>query len=75
MKTWQELALEYAAQGLKPFEVARKIESELGLTNMYDKVYGYIKRHIGETEKKEDGRYEWIYSAFRTRVHSFLQFH
>ncbi len=54
MKTWQELALEYAAQGLKPFEVARKIEAELGLTNMYDKVYGYIKRHIGETEKKED---------------------
>lgn len=54
MKTWQELALEYAAQGLKPFEVARKIESELGMTNMYDKVYGYIKRHHGETEKKED---------------------
>ena len=54
MKTWQELASEYAAQGLKPFEVARKIESELGMTNMYDKVYGYIKRHHGETEKKED---------------------
>lgn len=54
MKTWQELALEYAAQGLKPFEVARKIEAELGLTNMYDKVYGYIKRHHGKTEKKEE---------------------
>lgn len=54
MKTWQELALEYAAQGLKPFEVAHKIESELGLTNMYDKVYGHIKRHIGKTEQKED---------------------
>lgn len=54
MKTWQELALEYAAQDLKPFEVARKIESELGMANMYDKVYGYIKRHHGETEKKED---------------------
>ena len=54
MKTWQELALEYAAQGIKPFEVAHKIESELCLTNMYDKVYGYIKRHIGETEKKEE---------------------
>jgi UDP-2,3-diacylglucosamine pyrophosphatase LpxH len=54
MKTWQELALEYAAQGLKPFEVARKIEAELGLTNMYDKVYGYIKRHHGKTEKTED---------------------
>lgn len=54
MKTWQELALEYAAQGLKPFEVTRRIESELGLTNMYDKVYGYIKRHHGKTEQKED---------------------
>lgn len=54
MKTWQELTLEYAARGLKPFEVTRRIESELGLTNMYDKVYGYIKRHHGKTEKKED---------------------
>lgn len=54
MKTWQELALEYAEKGLKPFEVTRKIEDELGVTDMYDRVYSYLRRHRGKTEKKED---------------------
>ena len=44
MKTWQEAAFEYAAQGLRPCEATRKIESELGLTNMYNKVQQYMKK-------------------------------
>lgn len=50
-KTWQELTLEYAAQGLRPCEVARKVESELGLeANMYDKVYFHIRRHFNKDQ-------------------------
>ena len=56
MKTWQEMALEYAAQGLRPYEVARRIEAELNLTGMYDKVYGYIKRHAGKTKEEPKER-------------------
>lgn len=52
MRTWQELALEYAAQGLKPFEVAKKIEEELGVNKMYDKVYNYLRRHFGKNDAK-----------------------
>lgn len=55
MKTWQTMALEYAAQGLRPFEVTRKIEEELGENGMYDKVYAYIKRHYNkDTAKPQD---------------------
>ena len=50
MKTWQELALEYAAQNLRPCEVAHKIEKELGVTKMYDKVQKYLKRHFKKEE-------------------------
>lgn len=53
MKTWQELALEYAAQGLKPSEVVHRIEEELSLDHIYGKVYQYIKRHLGKSDKKE----------------------
>lgn len=48
MKTWQDKALEYARLGLRPFEVAKKIEDEFGLTKMYDRVYSYIRRHANE---------------------------
>lgn len=50
-KTWQEMALDYAEQGLRPFEVTKQIEEKFGLTGMYDKVYGYIKRHFKKTER------------------------
>lgn len=53
MKTWQQLALEYAAQGLRPYEVAEKIESELGMKHMYDRVQKYIKRHADENPETE----------------------
>ena len=54
MKTWQELALEYVSQGLKPFEVTHKIEKELEMSNMYDRVYSYIRRHLKSTAQKEE---------------------
>lgn len=56
MKSWQEMALEYAAQGLRPYEVTRRIESELGETNMYDKVYKYIKRHAVKNPDEQKDR-------------------
>ena len=51
MKTWQKAANDYAAQGLRPCEVTRRIEEEFGLTGMYDRVQKYIKRH-GPKNKK-----------------------
>ena len=56
MKTWQEAALEYAAQGLRPCDATRKIESELGLTNMYNKVQKYMKKHADAAPKHEEKR-------------------
>lgn len=42
MKTWQEVALELADQGLTPRQVTDRIEAEFGMTRMYDTVYNYI---------------------------------
>lgn len=51
MKDWQEAALKYAAQGTKMKEVVERIESEFGLSNMYNRVYGFIYR---QTKKKKE---------------------
>lgn len=51
MKTWQKAANDYAAQGLRPCEVTRRIEEEFGLTGMYDRVQKHIQRH-GPKNKK-----------------------
>ena len=59
MKTWQEKALEYSAQGLRPCDVTRKIESELGMTGMYNKVRCYIRRHAGKTKEEMTKREQW----------------
>ncbi len=56
MKKWQELAQVYSSLGLRPFEIAHKIEEELGESNMYDKVYGYLKRHARNKTEKEPER-------------------
>lgn len=45
MKTWQILALMYRDQGLKCKEITHKIEYELGLTNMYNKVKCFLYRN------------------------------
>lgn len=50
MKTWQEKALEYAAQGLRPCEVTRRLEAEFNQTGMYNKVKAYIRRHAGKAK-------------------------
>lgn len=56
MKTWQEMALEYAAQGMRPCDVTRKIEAELNLTGMYNKVKCYIRHHAGKTKEEPKER-------------------
>lgn len=48
MKTWQELARKYIAEGTRPCDATRAIEKELGLSNMYEKVRGYFRRHKNE---------------------------
>lgn len=49
MKTWQERTSELAAEGLRPIEVSKIIESEFG-SSMYNKVQKYMKNHC---QKKE----------------------
>ena len=44
MNTWHERALEYDAQGLSKKETTVKIETEFGLTGMYNAVRSYINR-------------------------------
>ena len=44
METWKELALEYKLQGLNYKEISEKIESDLGLTDMYYKVRYYLRK-------------------------------
>lgn len=50
MKDWQEAALKYFSKGMKKKEVTDKIESEFGLSNMYDKVRCFIYR---QTKQKK----------------------
>ena len=45
MIPWQERALELSRQGMRPCEVAKQIEDELNMTNMYDKVQKHIKKY------------------------------
>ena len=54
MKKWQDAALDYSSQGLRPIEVTKRIESEYGLSGMYDKVQHYIWRHKKKTSQVEE---------------------
>lgn len=56
MKTWQEAALEYFSQGVKRKEIAERIESEFGLSNMYDSVRGYIYRQSKKAKTHTEKR-------------------
>jgi hypothetical protein len=56
MKTWQEKALEYAKQGLRPCDITRKIEAEFNLTGMYNSVKGYVRRHAGKNKEEPKER-------------------
>lgn len=53
MQTWQEAALAYTEQGLSRKETTQKIESEFGLSNMYNKVRCYIYRQSKQKKKEE----------------------
>lgn len=44
MKTWQEAALEYSAQGNKLRTTVNMIEAEFGLSNMYSRVSQYLHK-------------------------------
>ena len=50
MITWQEMALKYSLEGLKPRAITEKIERELGLVNMYNRVKCYLYRHKNVSE-------------------------
>lgn len=52
MQIWHEKALEYRSQGLRYKDVTEKIESEFGLSNMYDAVRSYLVRNKDKEEKK-----------------------
>lgn len=55
MKTWKERAIELYREGnLSPKEITNRIESEFGYRNMYDSVYGQIRR-----QKKKDAEAEY----------------
>lgn len=53
MKTWQERALELSKSSLRPCEITAKIEEEFNSSDMYDKVYSYLKRHKTDSKPEE----------------------
>jgi UDP-2,3-diacylglucosamine pyrophosphatase LpxH len=53
MESWHEKALAYAAQNLSLKEIARRIEDEFGLVDMYQRVRCYIYDRL-KRNKKED---------------------
>lgn len=58
MRLWQKAALEYSAQGLSYKDIADRIESEFGLSNMYQRVrcFIYRQKQKNPTMKVEEKR-------------------
>ena len=54
MVIWHEAALKYYELGYRLIDISKEIESEFGLTNMYDSVRSYIRRQ----KKKEQNKPE-----------------
>ena len=52
MNDWHELALKYFASGLKPKEIANKLNDEGTKTN-YEAVKSYLRRHKKDAIVKE----------------------
>ena len=51
MEKWQELALVYYANGLKPRDIADVLEKELGMVGMYEKVRWFVhNKRRGKTK-------------------------
>ena len=44
MELWKQKALQYSQEGLKPKDIAVKLEAELGMYGMYTKIRDYIYR-------------------------------
>lgn len=53
MKTWQERALELSKLSLRPCEITAKIEEEFNSSDMYNKVYKFLKRHKSDSKPEE----------------------
>lgn len=53
MITWKESALNYIDEGLRPCDIARRIETEFGLEKMYDKVQKFVKQVRDGTIEQE----------------------
>lgn len=53
LENWHEAALKYFRQGMKKKEVSDRIESEFGLSNMYNTVKHYLWRQTKKEEKEE----------------------
>lgn len=51
MKAWHEKAMEYSTQGLSNKEITEKIESEFGLSNMFNAVRCYVHRNKDKKPK------------------------
>lgn len=55
---WQQLATYYFVQGLSYRKITNKIESELGLSNMYHKVRYYLRKNKPTSNKIAEGTKE-----------------
>ena len=53
MAEWHKKALEYYAQNMTKADIARKIEAEFGLTDMYNTVRCYIYKHSRKKAQKQ----------------------
>ena len=60
MVDWHKKALEYYAQNMSKPDVARKIEEEFGLTNMYHAVRSYLYRQEHKQNKKANVQHEEV---------------
>lgn len=54
MKTWQEVALDYSAQGWRPVDIASMLVIERGFDVTYDAVQSYIYRQKKKAKASDD---------------------
>ena len=54
MKPWHSAALKYFAEGMSRKDIAKRIEVEFGLTNMYHAVASYIYRQLKKAALKDE---------------------
>jgi UDP-2,3-diacylglucosamine pyrophosphatase LpxH len=69
LKTWQDLAIEYSSQGLNYKEITEKVEAELGLSDMYNKVKCYIYRTNKKAKAEVEEKSRIAIPNFEPEVH------